>query len=111
MNFHFVFFEVIAFMAVIYYLVSKYSKKLYQKRNKEIAEALLDSIKDLSPLSLCRKCCHYWNTDEGFKCDAFPNGIPYSILIGDSDHHEKHPSQDNDIIFEQLEPKKHLKED
>lgn len=33
----------------------------------------------------CQTCAHYWK-EAGGKCDAFPNGIPFVILLGKYDH-------------------------
>ena len=48
---------------------------------------------------LCKNCVNYF-TD--LKCIAFPNGIPQEILVGDNDHSEPLPKQDNDIVFEPI---------
>ncbi len=45
----------------------------------------------------CNICKHYTGALE---CEAFPKGIPGDILTGEFDHTEKHPDQDNDIVFE-----------
>ena len=48
----------------------------------------------------CMNCKNYSNE---FKCDAFPQRIPDDIFTGEFDHTEKHPDQDNDILFEVIE--------
>ena len=42
----------------------------------------------IGPAPVCMKCAHFRkNTDGwGLKCDAFPDGIPDSILVGGNDH-------------------------
>ena len=50
------------------------------------------------------ECKHYHQDNfDGLTCDAFPKGIPDSI-IDDGDKHDKPlPKQDNDIVFEAKE--------
>lgn len=43
----------------------------------------------------CQDCIHYAG---GFKCSAFPVGIPQEILDGNNDHSKPYPG-DNGIIF------------
>lgn len=40
-----------------------------------------------------------WN----MTCEAFPNGIPQEILVGENDHSKPLPNQDNDIVFEPID--------
>jgi len=47
----------------------------------------------------CNICENYTGA---LTCLAFPKGIPEDILQGDFDHSEKHPKQDNDIVFEEV---------
>jgi len=38
---------------------------------------------------ICIKCTRYHKNDNSdFKCDAYPDGIPFEIIMGDVDHHE-----------------------
>lgn len=53
----------------------------------------------------CASCKHYrglkpvgeWDTQQ--VCDAFPDGIPEELLVGDVDHRKPYPG-DNGIRFE-----------
>jgi len=53
---------------------------------------------------LCHRCLH-WRRDEfdGFRCAAFPDGIPSAILEGDHDHREAYDG-DGGIRFEEGTP-------
>ena len=51
----------------------------------------------------CLKCKFLFLFDPG--CEAFPDGIPDNILIGEFDHTKKHPDQDNNILFEPIKEK------
>ena len=52
---------------------------------------------------VCLGCKHFHReAKEGLTCDAFPEGIPDSILQGDSDHREP-VEGDHGIQFEPLE--------
>ena len=48
----------------------------------------------------CISCDNYFGDLE---CQAFPEGIPEEILIGDNDHSKPLPDQKNDIVFEKIE--------
>ena len=48
---------------------------------------------------LCFKCKNYFGD---LSCMAFKE-IPEEILVGDNDHSEPLPGQDNDIVFEAKE--------
>tara|TARA_R110000868_G_C10656262_1_gene745408 strand:+ start:591 stop:767 length:177 start_codon:yes stop_codon:yes gene_type:complete len=48
---------------------------------------------------VCFNCKNYI---KDFKCMAFPNGIPEEILVGENDHSEPLPNQENNIIFEPI---------
>jgi hypothetical protein len=48
----------------------------------------------------CLDCKHF-DRETSF-CDAFPNGIPDEIFLGDHDHREPYPG-DNGITFEPIE--------
>ena len=55
---------------------------------------------------VCTKCKHFHEDDErGLTCDAFPEGIPDSILV-DGDKHEGPVEGDHGIRFEPLETDK-----
>jgi len=47
----------------------------------------------------CYLCEHYFDSN---KCIAFPNGIPWDIVIGENEHTEVHPTQENGILFEPI---------
>ena len=46
---------------------------------------------------ICIKCQHFRELEGG--CDAFPNGIPESILFANK-HNKPIPGQNNNIEFE-----------
>jgi hypothetical protein len=47
---------------------------------------------------ICLRCVHFRPFSGG--CDAFPDGIPDEILVGDDDHSKPLPGQGNDVTFE-----------
>jgi hypothetical protein len=49
----------------------------------------------------CQNCAYL--SVEGFKCDAYPTGIPFPILTGSLDHRKKLPSQKGDIVWKPRE--------
>jgi hypothetical protein len=50
----------------------------------------------------CNKCSHKRPSVPGAACDAFPEGIPFDVLVGDRDH--RFPIEgDNGIQFEPVE--------
>lgn len=49
--------------------------------------------------SKCDVCKHVH--ENGYECDAFPDGIPVAILGGDTMHDEKYPG-DKGIQFERV---------
>ena len=50
---------------------------------------------------LCMFCKHYHRNDdaEGFRCDAFPEGIPSKFIDGDQEHRSPEEG-DHGIQFE-----------
>lgn len=56
-----------------------------------------------SKYPVCLMCKHL---KKNITCEAFPNGIPEDIVGGTNDHSQKHPDQENDIVFEKIENKK-----
>jgi len=49
---------------------------------------------------LCSSCRHWNRADfSGYKCAAFPDGIPEAILISEHDHREPYPG-DNGIRYD-----------
>ncbi len=47
---------------------------------------------------VCFKCKHFRRFEGG--CDAFPNGIPDQITVGQNKHSQPLPNQGNEIVFE-----------
>ena len=47
---------------------------------------------------VCLECKHLYLV-KGFKCAAFPKGIPDIILFGKNKHLHPLPDQDNEIVF------------
>jgi len=61
------------------------------------------------PASRCPSCTHYAGASYErrnwvLRCAAFPGGIPEAILLGESDHTQKHPDQVGDLLFEMVDP-------
>jgi hypothetical protein len=52
---------------------------------------------------ICMSCVHFRPISGG--CDAFPDGIPDEILIGDNNHSKPLEGQANDVVFKRGEPK------
>jgi hypothetical protein len=48
---------------------------------------------------VCFNCKNYI---KDFKCMAFLDGIPEEILVGENDHTEPLPEQENNIVFEPI---------
>lgn len=48
----------------------------------------------------CSLCENYLGD---LTCQAFPNGIPEKILLGENNHSKPLKDQDNDIVFEPIE--------
>lgn len=55
----------------------------------------------------CITCVHYRLNGE---CDAFPNGIPEPIILGEHDHRQPYPG-DNGIRFEAMPGERHPAEE
>ena len=54
----------------------------------------------------CMKCLYYHSVDhEKFSCDAFPNGIPKSIIMGEK-HHKKLKGQTGDFVYKKFTEEK-----
>lgn len=50
---------------------------------------------------VCVDCKNFHRDNfEGLTCSAFPNGIPYIILIGRNEHKKPLENQGNSITFE-----------
>jgi hypothetical protein len=47
---------------------------------------------------LCQVCAHYIGD---LKCEAFLDGIPQEILIGENPHEKPLNNQQNDLVFKQ----------
>jgi len=47
---------------------------------------------------VCFRCKHFRRFQGG--CNAFPNGIPNEITIGNNKHSKPLKGQKNDIVFE-----------
>ncbi|MBU0462786.1 hypothetical protein KKA39_03250 [Patescibacteria group bacterium] len=54
----------------------------------------------------CGRCVR--KNGDSRTCGAFPKGIPDEILMGDFIHKEKHPDQENNILFELKDQKKDM---
>jgi len=58
----------------------------------------------IGKLPICLNCKYYnENTFDKLNCQAFPEGIPDEILLGENNHTEPLEGQDNNIIFEPIE--------
>lgn len=61
---------------------------------------------------ICMLCKHLRNeVRTRFECDAFPDGIPKVILVGENDHEKPLPDQKNEIVFEPTDRIKQLQKD
>jgi hypothetical protein len=47
-------------------------------------------------------CIHYRGGGIKSVCDAFKDGIPADIFVGNIDHNKPLPGQGNDIVFEEI---------
>ena len=55
---------------------------------------------------ICTGCAHYRRAtgeQEGWRCDAFPDGIPVQIILNEADHREPFPG-DHGLRFEATTP-------
>lgn len=55
----------------------------------------------IGPEPICMKCVHLYENkpgEWGFRCAAFPNGIPEEIMTGEVDHTKPYEG-DNGIQF------------
>lgn len=64
----------------------------------------LDDAELFAPMfsNVCSRCARYWDASAfsgKHKCEAFPNGIPAAIWMGQNKHTEPYPG-DNGLIFE-----------
>ncbi len=48
-------------------------------------------------------CLFCKNLAKGWKCEAFPEGIPDDILSGENDHTKPLPNQTNNTVFEPID--------
>ena len=53
--------------------------------------------------SQCGNCKHLRRAQVGYRCDAFPNGVPAIIIFNQFDHRLPHPD-DNGIRYEARDP-------
>jgi hypothetical protein len=54
---------------------------------------------DWTPKGICHECKHYRGGGKG--CDAYPDGIPINILLGDFLHYKHFTFEDDHgILFE-----------
>lgn len=65
-----------------------------EKTSNEVYEAMIYDMPQ------CLDCKHF-DVESSF-CDAFPNGIPDEIFLGDHDHRNPYPG-DNGILFEPID--------
>lgn len=72
--------------------------------NDEIPTGIDDSIlSEVIYSPVCNLCTHYHiNREEKNTCDAFPDGIPEEIWVGDNDHTKPYEG-DHGIQFEPIE--------
>ena len=51
------------------------------------------------PMPQCLQCKHLHRQGKGWRCDAFPRGIPARIIYNEVLHDQPYPG-DNGILFE-----------
>jgi hypothetical protein len=60
------------------------------------------SEKNIKPVEVSCNSCKYFhrNVSGGFTCKAFPEGIPWVIMVGAEDHKEVFLNQRNKIVYQ-----------
>lgn len=76
--------------------MARRTKKTTAKKNSPAMSRFTD-FGDVEVLTPCVDCVHRWEV--GYMCEAFPNGIPQAILLGDNKHTTPFPG-DNGIMYE-----------
>jgi len=51
---------------------------------------------------ICINCVHLFENESYIKCEAFPKGIPETIIVGTNDHAKPLKDQKNKIVFEPI---------
>lgn len=49
--------------------------------------------------SQCALCLHVRNSDQGYFCRAFPEGVPEGVVRNEVDHRVKHPEQTGNTVW------------
>ena len=58
-----------------------------------------DNFIQKNAVKYCNRCRH--RTPNTATCKAFPDGIPYEVLVGDVDHKTRIPG-DRGVVFEPI---------
>ena len=68
----------------------------YTRGEKIRMSFVLDDSEAALPMfsDVCAYCKH-WIREPGRKCEAFPQGIPLAIWLGENDHHFPYPDDHN----------------